>query len=187
MSERIHNLALEAQAVRQDTEHEPASLSDRVRSLRLPDQPRQAAPRGSWIPWALCLVLAISTVVLAYQAWNRSEPAETKSNDSAADRLAAPSDTAVPSGDVVHESKGNIVPVHQIQVSPKVSGMVEKLYIEEGKRVQKGDVLAELEKVNYLANRDHAKAVLEEARQNLLVLTEYRQREIDQAKARRSE
>ena len=52
---------------------------------------------------AFCLVLAISTVVLAYQAWNRSEPAETKSNDSAADRLAAPSDTTVPSGDVVHE------------------------------------------------------------------------------------
>jgi multidrug resistance efflux pump len=62
--------------------------------------------------------------------------------------------------------------------------MVEKLYIEEGKRVQKGDVLAELEKINYLANRDHAKAVLEEAGQNLLVLTEYRQREVDQCKAR---
>ena len=185
MSERIHDLALEAQAVRQDTEHEPASLSDRVRSLRLPDQPRQAARRGSWIPWVLCLVLAISTVVLAYQAWNRSEPAETKSNDTAAAPLAAgSSNNAVPSGDVVLESKGNIVPVHQIQVSPKVSGMVEKLYIEEGKRVQKGDVLAELEKINYLANRDHAKAVLEEARQNLLVLTEYRQREVDQCKAR---
>jgi len=95
--------------------------------------------------------------------------------------------TAIPSGDVVLESKGNIVPVHQIQVSPKVSGMVEKLYIEEGKRVQKGDVLAELEKVNYVASRDHAKAVWEETQQNLLMLTEYRQREIDQAKARLDE
>ncbi len=185
MSERIPNLALETQEVRQDTDHEPTSLSDRVRSLRLPDQPRQAARRGSWIPWVLCLALAISTVVLAYQARNRSESAETKTNDTAAAPLAAgSSNNAVPSGDVVLESKGNIVPVHQIQVSPKVSGMVEKLYIEEGKRVQKGDVLAELEKINYLANRDHAKAVLEEARQNLLVLTEYRQREVDQCKAR---
>jgi len=185
VSERIPNLALETQEVRQDTDHEPTSLSDRVRSLRLPDQPRQAARRGSWIPWVLCLALAISTVVLAYQARNRSESAETKTNDTAAAPLAAgSSNNAVPSGDVVLESKGNIVPVHQIQVSPKVSGMVEKLYIEEGKRVQKGDVLAELEKINYLANRDHAKAVLEEARQNLLVLTEYRQREVDQCKAR---
>src|SRR5439155_5645408 len=68
--------------------------------------------------------------------------------------------------------------------SPKVSGMVEKLYIEEGKRVKKGDVLAELEKVDYLADRDRAKAGLEEARQNLLELTEHRRKEIDQAKAR---
>src|SRR5207245_1895475 len=139
-------------------------------------------------PWLLCLVLAGSTGVFAYKAANRSEPAETKPNDSAATPLAAAaSNTAAPSGDIVLESKGNIVPVHQIQVSPKVSGMVEKLYIEEGKRVQKGDILAELEKVNYLASRDHAKAALEEARQNLLALTEYRQREIDQAKARLDE
>jgi multidrug resistance efflux pump len=130
-------------------------------------------------------VLAASTAVFAYQALYRSEPAETKPADNPASVStgAAPS-SAAPSGDVVHESKGNIVPVHQIQVSPKVSGMVEKLYIEEGKRVKKGDVLAELEKIDYLADRDHAKASLEEARQNLLELTEYRRKEIEQAKAR---
>jgi HlyD family secretion protein len=188
VSERIHKLALEAQGIRQDTGQETGSLSERVRSLRLPDQPRPAARRGSWIPWALCLVLAVSTAVFAYKAGNRSEPAESKADDSAAAPFAAASsNTVVPSGDIVLESKGNIVPVHQIQVSPKVSGMVEKLYIEEGKRVQKGDILAELEKVNYLSSRNHAKAVLEEARENLLVLTEYRQQEIDQAKARLDE
>src|SRR5260370_25593146 len=62
--------------------------------------------------------------------------------------------------------------------------MVEKLYVEEGKRVKKGDILAELEKVDYQAARDHAQAALEEARQNLLELTEYRPKEIAQAKFR---
>jgi HlyD family secretion protein len=133
-------------------------------------------------------MLAISTAGLAYVVWNRTEPAERNGNENAAGpSSAAPANTAAASGDVVMESKGNIVPVHEIQVSPKVSGMVEKLYIEEGKRVKKGDVLAELEKINYVASRDHAKAALEEAQQNLLVLTEYRQREIDQAKARLDE
>lgn len=184
MSERSHNLTLGSQGVRPDTGQQPGSLSDRVRSLRLPDQPRQAARRTSWIAWILCLVLGTSTALLAYQVVTRPEPAETKPVESTANLPASPSSTAAPSGDVVLESKGNIVPVHQIQVSPKISGMVEKLYIEEGKRVQKGEILAELEKVNYLASRDRCKAALEEARQNLFVLTEYRQREIDQAKAR---
>ena len=74
----MHNLALEAQAVRQDTEDEPASLSDRVRSLRLPDQPKKTSRRGSWIPWVLCLLLGGSTIVLAYQASNRSDAPEPK-------------------------------------------------------------------------------------------------------------
>jgi multidrug resistance efflux pump len=123
--------------------------------------------------------------VFAYQALNRSEPAEAKSADNAGPGASVPApNSAAASGDVVLESKGNIVPVHQIQVSPKVSGMVQKLFIEEGKRVKRGDILAELENVDYLATRDHARAALEEAQQNLLELTEYRQKEIAQAKAR---
>lgn len=190
MSERIHNLALESQTVRADGGHDASSLSDRVRSLRLPDQPRAAARRGSWLPWILCLLLAVSTAAFGYLAWGRPEPAELKStenNEVVQSALAQPLSATAASGDVALESKGNIVPVHQIQVSPKVSGMVEKLFIEEGKRVQKGDILAELEKINYVASRDHAKAVLEEAEQNLLVLTEYRPQEIEQAKARMEE
>lgn len=38
---------------------------------------------------------------------------------------------------IVLEAKGYIIPMHQIQVSPKVPGMIEKLYVEEGKRVKK--------------------------------------------------
>jgi HlyD family secretion protein len=180
-----HTNSTAARDVNHDSRSEPASLSDRVRSLRLPDQPTKSARRGSWIPWILCVILGGTTAVLAYQASNRSDSPEPKSVEgTVAAAPAAPQSSAAPSGDVVLESKGNIVPVHQIQVSPKVSGMVEKLYIEEGKRVNKGEVLAELEKVDYQASRDHAQEALEEARQNLLELTEYRQIEIAQAKAR---
>jgi HlyD family secretion protein len=185
VSEHMNSAAMEGREVAQGARSEPASLSDRVRSLRLPDQPKKTAGRRSWIPWLLCLVLGGSTAILAYQSVNRTEPAESRPAENAVPSSTAPSQSAVAaSGDVVLESKGNIVPVHQIQVSPKVGGMVEKLYIEEGKRVHKGEVLAELEKVDYQAARDHAQEALEEARQNLLELTEYRQKEIDQAKCR---
>lgn len=131
MSERIHNVALESQTVRADGGHDVNSLSDRVRSLRLPDQPRAATRRGSWLPWILCLLLAGSTAAFGYLAWDRSEPAETKPTENVVVQSAPaqPPSTTAASGDVALESKGNIVPVHQIQVSPKVSGMVEKLFI----------------------------------------------------------
>jgi multidrug resistance efflux pump len=89
---------------------------------------------------------------------------------------------------VVLENKGYVIPVHQIQVSPKVSGMVVKLTFEEGQRVQKGDVLAELETVDYLADRDHALAAMKAAEQRWLELKNgSRPEEIEAAKAELAE
>jgi multidrug resistance efflux pump len=122
--------------------------------------------------------------VLGYQVLNRPESEPVKAGDSSADGYSIGSSGMASSGNVVVESKGYIIPVHQIQVSPKVSGMIVKLFIEEGKRVKKDDILAELEKVEYEADRNHAQAALDEAKQGLLELTLYRLKEIDQAKAR---
>jgi multidrug resistance efflux pump len=61
-------------------------------------------------------------------------------------------------GDVVLEAKGYIVPRQQILVSPKVSGMIVKLDLEEGRRVTKGDVLAVLESTEYQAEYERALA-----------------------------
>src|SRR5437660_420953 len=44
----------------------PASLSDRVRSLRLPDRP--AAAPASRLPWVLCALLLCSTAYFALEA-----------------------------------------------------------------------------------------------------------------------
>ena len=59
------------------------------------------------------------------------------------------------------------MPVQRILVSPKVSGMIVKLDILEGRRVKKGDILAELEDVDYQADVAHAESSLEAARQRL--------------------
>jgi multidrug resistance efflux pump len=80
-------------------------------------------------------------------------------------------------------AKGYIVAIHQIQVSPKVSGMIEKLYIKEGDKVEKGAVLAVLEKVEYESDHKHAVANLAAAKQRWDELVRWRQAEIDQARA----
>ncbi len=97
---------------------------------------------------------------------------------------SAPPAPVAPTGDVILESKGYIIPAHQILISPKVNGMVLALNFEEGQRVKKDDVLAELESVDYKADVEHAKAVLASSKQKLLELERgNRPEEIAAAKA----
>jgi multidrug resistance efflux pump len=81
------------------------------------------------------------------------------------------------------DSKGYIIPVQRILVSPKVSGMIVKLDILEGRRVKKGDILAELEDIDYNADLAHAESFLEAARQRLAEIVAMWPREVGQAKA----
>jgi len=52
-------------------------------------------------------------------------------------------------GEIVLEAKGYVVSAKQVWVSPKVSGQVVELMIEEGKRVKAGDILARLDPTEY--------------------------------------
>jgi len=160
-------------------------LSEKVQSLRL----SQTAPtRGfPWFPWILCVLFAGSTAALVIRpdllsalgsmtaedsesaaATGTDQPAlassssSSSSNDASASTPAAGSTTAA-TGNVVLEAKGYIIPAHQILVSPKVSGMILKLNIEEGRRIKKGEILAELETTEYQADFDRSQALYDAA------------------------
>lgn len=78
-----------------------------------------------------------------------------------------------PSGEqVALESKGYVTPVHLILVTPKVGGMLTKLNIREGDIVEKGSLIAEIEKVDYQSDVARAENLLSAAKfrlQELLV------------------
>lgn len=187
-----------------------ATLSTRVQSLRLDGIGQTGGVRMSgstrWIMVALGLGLAF---FIFRDFSNRSQtgtkpeddlskavqPAASNTSNSTTSSTASttsnekstgPTSTAV--GDVVLESKGYIIPAHQILVSPKVGGMVTKLYVEEGMRVKKGQVLAELEATEYQAEAQRSEGVLASAQQRLLELERgNRPEEIQQAEAELSE
>jgi HlyD family secretion protein len=164
-------------------------FSERVRSLRLPQQPAGGSSIGRWLMRLLCLSLAGSTAALGYLQYTRPKTpaaAPATSVRTSAPVSAAPVAPAATasSGQFALESKGYIIPAHQILVSPKVNGMVVKLRIIESQRVEKNDILAELEDTEFRAERNRAKAILESARQNLAELERgFRPEEIDQARA----
>ena len=58
---------------------------------------------------------------------------------------------------------GSIVPREEIEIKPKVSGIVEEIYVEPGNKVKKGDVIAKVRIIPNLVNLNNAEARLERA------------------------
>lgn len=164
--------------------HEPATstrlgdsgtLSDRVRALRLPERMNPNVGRRSRLPWILCILLLITTVIFGVRAFGKPG-GETKKPEET-------SSTTADSGDTVLESKGYIIPAHQIQVSPKVSGMLVSIDIYEGKKVKEGETLGEIERDDYQYDHDRAVATLKAAQERCDVQrTGNRPEEIEAAK-----
>ena len=172
-----------------DPDAEPRLLSQRVRSLRLPDRSptnRRVTPFTA----ILCVLLAASTATLGYLLWKEKRAhAEQDSVESATPAVPPPTTApTLPLTGMVLESKGYVIPARQILVSPKINGMIEKLNVQEGLVVQKGDVLAVLESVDYKADVDRATALLASTRHRLEELERgFRPEEISQAKAELAE
>lgn len=162
------------------------NLGERVQSLRLARLPeRQTTVMGS-LAWIVGTVALAAGAWYGYASYFGAGPgvatpaaasapvaADDRSRTSTAPTVPAPQPSeksvtvnpkppaALPSkADVVLEAKGYIVPAHQILVSPKVSGMIVTLNVEEGRRVNKGDMLAVLESTDYEADVQRATAAV---------------------------
>jgi multidrug resistance efflux pump len=173
-------------------------LSERVKSLRMPETGVTRRSRAYLLPWLLCVVLVAAIFWRGGPVLNAvpaNPDGEADSGDSS--NGTAPSSPATSAGTpaspanasrVVLESKGYIIAAHQILVSPKVSGTITRLTFEEGKRVKKGDILAEIEDVDYRTDYMHALGECDLARHKLLELEHgNRPEEIEQARAQLQE
>jgi HlyD family secretion protein len=183
------------------------NLRQRVQSLQLPDA--ETVPR-SGRRWLLGLVaLAVLSIggYIGYrmltsgekevgqsgrnQSTEASQPRGTNTSTpiggGSPNSISGPgavSSAVASSGEIALESKGFIIPAHRILISPKVPGMITALRIEEGQRVRKGDMLAQLETTDYEADYNRAKAAADSAQQKVLELEHgFRKEEIAESQA----
>lgn len=59
---------------------------------------------------------------------------------------------------------GSVIPRKEIEIKPQVSGIVEEVYVEAGKSVKTGDVIAKIRIIPDLVNLNNAEGRLERAR-----------------------
>lgn len=177
-------------------------LSDRVRSLRLPKQEKSQTGAGSFVPWILCLLLGGLAGYAAYQSFataasvqklqtNLVELVKNAKRDGDGSEAppqggihGQPAGPGVPANAVVLASKGYVVPFSQIQVSPKVGGLLTFIDFKEGQRVAKGHILARVETDDYQADFDRAVATAQSSEQRYKEAKKgWREEEIAQVKA----
>jgi len=179
------------------------ALGERVRSLRLPAEVRSHRSGTSVVPWLLCLLLAGATGGLGYLYYQERKgnagddglPASAPQPGTEAEESkvsqppnAPPAASATESNSIALEAKGYVIPRREILVSPQVNGRLLKVLFEEGQRVERNQVLAEIETTEYAAEHQRTLALLESARQRLRELEAgNRREEIDQAEAELAE
>lgn len=59
---------------------------------------------------------------------------------------------------------GKVVPRKEIEIKPKVSGIIEEIYLEAGKMVRKGDLIAKIKIIPDMVNLNNAESRLNKAK-----------------------
>ncbi len=59
---------------------------------------------------------------------------------------------------------GSVVPRKEIEIKPQVSGIIEKLYVIEGDKVKKGDLIAKIKIIPNMVNLNNAESRLNRAK-----------------------
>ena len=138
--------------------HPETPLSD-LSQLRID---RDAAPRRRWVPWAIVAVVCAAAAIAyprarAYVAARQAPEVEI----ARATQIVATAGgaTSLP----VLVATGYVVARHSSDVGVKIGGRLARLRFEEGTRVRKGEVIAEIEHADIDAQLEAARRAVAEA------------------------
>lgn len=121
--------------------------------------PPEPSSKGRWIGIGIALV-----VIAAAGVWFALGRGATWV---VATAVAQPITTAVAASSSVLDASGYVTARRQATVSAKVTGRVAEVRIEEGQRVEEGEVLARLDPVDAQAQLDQAQTQLDASRAQL--------------------
>ena len=136
-----------------------AALLNQLRIDR--SQPPSSNGHGKW--WATGIVVII---IAASAAWYLMRPSGVPITTAVAQALTSGA-SGTSAGPSLLDASGYIVARRQATVSSKVTGKVVKVMLEEGQRVEAGQIIALLDDSNWRAALAQSKAQLQQAQANV--------------------
>jgi RND family efflux transporter MFP subunit len=146
-------------SVDQTVEKDRAALLNQLRIDRT--QPPSSDGHGKW--WATGIAVVI---VAASGIWYLTRPTGVAITTAVA-RPATNGGSAANTGASLLDASGYIVARRRATVSSKVTGKVMKVMLEEGQRVEAGEVIARLDDSNWKASLAQSNAQLQQAEANV--------------------
>ncbi len=116
------------------------------------------------------LSLAIVSSLLAVGCSRKEKPQLPPATGSGAPALPAlprPSEAPAPVGATEDKTTGTLHPHDEVQLAPKAGGIIEKIFVDEGDRVKKGDVVIRMDARDATLRLAQAKTSLRAARVQL--------------------
>jgi RND family efflux transporter MFP subunit len=130
-------------------------LKDDLASLRIPESGGLKSKRRRRWPWAVAVVVAIAGILAMRSANAAVEVSTVKPSIHTGANLLA--------GTPMLTASGYVVARRRAVVSAKIQGRLAELHVEEGARVQEGQVFARLESADFQAAVTRARAQLQQA------------------------
>jgi RND family efflux transporter MFP subunit len=130
-----------------------------IEQLRI-ERPAEAEPKATWPRWVAAVVALVAIAAVA--AWLLVPRGVAVR---AATAELAPADVAVGPGTIL-DASGYVVARRQATVSAKITGKVVDVAIEEGKHVDRDQIIARLDDTNARAALEQARAQLAQADAN---------------------
>jgi RND family efflux transporter MFP subunit len=138
-----------------------ADLKGELATLKID---RSRPKRSPW-RWPLLLLLPVVVALLALYALRARQTLSAPEVETVA--AAVSRDVQPSAGTPILTASGYVVARRQAVVSAKIQGRLEELRVEEGSKVEKGDVLARLESFDFEAAVNRARAAVQRAEAEL--------------------
>src|SRR5256885_1112760 len=145
-----------------------STLSDDLTPLRID---RDTAPRRRWLPWAILLALVV--VAAAVYPSARAFVEERRAPEVEIAHAVQPV-ASVPGGSAelpVLVATGYVIARKSSDVGVKAGGRLATIRFEEGTRVRKGQVIAEIEHADIEAQLEASRKAVAEAEAQLAQMT----------------
>ncbi|MEH1869748.1 MAG: efflux RND transporter periplasmic adaptor subunit [Nostoc sp.] len=169
-------------------EIEQPAVNDSSQELQpLPERSPKPPQKRRW-PLILGIILLIGGIGFGWRWWQTSSASNPAAGGPAAGQpMAIPVKLATVQPETVQESSefiGSLEAPRSVIIKPQVEGRVTQIFIQEGNRVQQGQVIISLESDSVQAQLLQAKAGLAQAQARLAELQAgTRQEEVAQARA----